>query len=72
MPKIERAVFLLVALVLAVCGVALVGYAWSAWDPLPPGGPALGDSDRIYEVFFGLIGGIWIAARVARRMLLPR
>ncbi|MEU4642622.1 hypothetical protein [Micromonospora sp. NPDC023814] len=72
---IGRAGSLLVALTLALVGMLFVGGAWNAWDPMSPDGPPAGDASRIYEIFVALFGlsllggGIWLAVRVARRML---
>jgi hypothetical protein len=59
------------AVALAALGAVLAAAAWNAWDPLPPNGPPLSDSDRLSEVFLGLVGlalfagGAWYAGRGA-------
>ncbi|GAA0731974.1 hypothetical protein Drose_00395 [Dactylosporangium roseum] len=60
------------AIAVAALGVASTVSAWNAWDPLPPAGPPLSDSDRTYEILLGLCGlvmtagGIWATGRIGR------
>ncbi|GAA2626752.1 hypothetical protein GCM10010399_67830 [Dactylosporangium fulvum] len=69
---------MLLAVATAALGVLLTVSAWNAWDPLPPAGPPLSDSDRTYEMLLGLcglvmtVGGIWAAGRIGRRALRRR
>ncbi len=48
------------AVALVLLGLVLVAASITAWDGLPPDGPPLMDGDRLYEVFFGVLGALFV------------